>query len=128
MHPTPTTTPTTAEGRNVVLVKAFNAALNARDRSAVRAAFAVDGTYRPHGTTQAFDGPDAATDRQFEFLESHRLGEFRTMRAFAAGDEVFSEWRWEGVTQDGLSVRRHGVDYFRLRDGQIVVKSTYVKV
>jgi ketosteroid isomerase-like protein len=116
------------ERLNIDVVSDLNDALNARDRAAVRAAFAIDGTFRPHGTARAFDGPEAATNRQFEFLDSYRSGEFRTMRTVAAGDEVFNEWRWEGVTVDGMSVQRHGVDYFRLRGGQIVVKSTYLKV
>ena len=35
---------------------------------------------------------------------------------------------WTGTTTDGASVQSHGADYFLLRDGQIVVKSTFLKV
>ena len=119
---------TAAERTNTVTVQTFNDALNNRDRQAVKAAFAEDGCFRPGGAGQSFDGPEAATERLFSFLDKHTSGQFETLRAFAAGDEVFSEWRWTGTTTDGNTVESHGADYFLLRDGQIVVKSTFLKV
>jgi uncharacterized protein (TIGR02246 family) len=113
---------------NAAVVQRFNDALNTRDRAAVIAAFAVDGVFRPGGAGESFEGRQAATSRMFGFLEQHAAGELESLTVFASGDEVFNEWRWTGTTLEGESVESHGADYFRLRDGQIILRSTFVKV
>ena len=120
-------TGTEVERVNIAIVEKLKVALSKRDRDAVRSAFAPDGAYRPDRKERCFDGPEQATEQLFEFVDRYKVGEFRTVRSVASGDEVFIEWRWSGVTNEGLSTQAHGVDYVRLRDGKIVVKSTYLK-
>lgn len=116
------------ESANAAAVRNFNDALNNRDRAAILAAFADDGAFRPAATGKSFEGPEAAAQALYDFLDKHESGQFETVRDFAVGDEVFSEWRWAGKTKDGESVQSHGADYFLLRDGLIVLKNTFRKV
>jgi len=54
----------------------------------------------------------------FDDADAH----FETEETFAAGDRVVQRWRYEW---DGGHVR--GVDVFRIRDGKVAEKLSYVK-
>src|SRR5262249_17594157 len=57
-------------------VRALNDALNAGDREATGALFRSDGVFRPGAAGLCFEGPRAATDALFSFLELHKSGRF----------------------------------------------------
>jgi ketosteroid isomerase-like protein len=108
-------------------VRALNAALNARDREATVALFAPDGVFRPGAAGSSFDGPEAIADAMFGFLGLHKSGQFETVHEVFAGDEAYKEWKWVGVTNEGVPAESHGCDYFLVRDGKVAVMSTFRK-
>jgi hypothetical protein len=119
MSPTQDTTATT--------VGALNDALNARDRGATLALFASDGVFCPGAAGASFDGPEAITHALFGFLELHRSGQFEIVHEMFAGDEAYNEWKWVGVTNEGLPSESHGCDYYLIRDGKVAFKNTFRK-
>src|SRR5262245_9685017 len=123
-----TDTATDVAHSNLDAVRKFNDALNNRDRTTIAAAFTAEGVFRPAAAGASFEGREAVTQALMGFLDKHESGQFETLAEFAAGDDVFSEWRWTGTTKDGEAVSSHGADHFRLEDGLIVEKNTWRKV
>jgi ketosteroid isomerase-like protein len=109
-------------------VRALNDALNARDREATVALFASDSVFRPGAAGVGFEGPEAATDALFGFLELHESGRFEILHEVYAGEEAYNEWKWVGVANDGEPSESHGCDYYLIRDGKVVLKNTFRKV
>jgi ketosteroid isomerase-like protein len=109
-------------------VRALNDALNARDREATVALFASDGVFRPGAAGVGFEGPEAATDALFGFLELHESGRFEILHEVYAGEEAYNEWKWVGVANDGEPSESHGCDYYLIRDGKVALKNTFRKV
>lgn len=103
-------------------------ALNRRDREATLALFARDAAFEPAARGVRFEGPEAATDALFSWLNSHDSGQFQTVRSFFHGDEGFSEWRFVGRTNTGEDVDTFGCDHFRFRDGLITQKNAFRKL
>ena len=52
---------------------------------------------------------------------------FTTEDEFAAGDRAVVLWRYDWVSDDGSPGHVRGVDVFRVRDGKIAEKRSYVK-
>jgi ketosteroid isomerase-like protein len=115
------------EETTATTVHALTDALNARDREAAVALFASDGVFRPGAAGASFAGPEAIADALFGFLGMHKSGQFQTVHEVFAGDEAYHEWRWAGVTNDGEPAHSHGCDYYLIRDGKVVVRSTFRK-
>jgi ketosteroid isomerase-like protein len=116
------------EQTTATTVRALNDALNRRDRQKTVALFAADSVFRPGAAGASFEGPDAATDALFGFLDLHTSGQFETLHEVFAGDEAYAEWRWVGVTHDGEPSESHGCDYYLVRDGKVAIRSTFRKV
>ena len=57
-----------------------------------------------------------------KLFAAHRTGVFTTEEVIDAGDRVVTRWRYDF---DGGHVR--GVDVFRVRDGLVAEKFSYVK-
>lgn len=106
------------------VVAAFGAAWAAHDLDAALAMLTDDCLFdatgpAPDGTPSV--GPQAiraAWQPIFDDLSSS----FEEEETFAAGDRVVQRWRYRW---DGGSVR--GVDVFRIRDGKVAEKISYVK-
>jgi len=64
----------------------------------------------------------AALRQAWDPIFSDRASRFEAEETFAAGDRVVQLWRY---TWDGGHVR--GVDVFRVRDGKVTEKLSYVK-
>jgi ketosteroid isomerase-like protein len=116
------------EDTTATTVRALNDALNARDRESVVALFASDAVFQPGAAGASFEGPEAAADALFGFLELHKSGQFETVREVFAGDEAYHEWEWVGVTNEGEPAESHGCDYYLVRDGQVAIRNTFRKV
>jgi ketosteroid isomerase-like protein len=123
-----TTEPVAAEVSAQEVLQKLNTALNGRDREAAKEAFAADGVFYPSTGADGFHGPDECVRGLFNFLEKHRSGRFEAIRRVFAGDEVYTEWRFKGEALDGTAVDLHGCDYFLVRDGEILIKSSFRKV
>jgi len=106
------------------IVERFNAAWGAHDLAATLALTADDCIFdatgpAPDGTRcEGRDAIRAAWAPIFDNSSSH----FETEEIFAAGDRVVSRWRYSWG--DG---HIRGADIFRVRDGLIAEKLSYVK-
>lgn len=107
------------------LIRRFNAAFDARDVAAVMALMTPDAVFE--STDPAPDGVRyegaAAVGAAWElFFASTPSTVFTVEEAFAAGDRAVQRWRFDW---GGGHVR--GVDVFRVRDGLVAEKLSYVK-
>ncbi len=110
-------------------VNAFNEAFAAHDVAGVMAHSTDDclfeNTYAPPDG-QRHAGAEAVRKFWESFFKSTPTARFETEEIFAAGDRVVARWvfHW-GEGADGGHVR--GVDVFRVRDGKVAEKLSYVK-
>jgi ketosteroid isomerase-like protein len=108
----------------VAAVERFGAAWAEHDLEATLALVTEDCVFdatgpAPDGTRHT--GRDAIR-RAWEPIFDDSTSLFEPEEAFAAGDRVVQLWRY---TWDGGHVR--GVDVFRVRDGKVAEKLSYVK-
>lgn len=122
-----TTTPSTAQSTAATAAEAvarFDAAFARRDVDAVMAAMTEDcvfeSTAPPDGAR--YVGPDAVRGAWTEFFTSAPDARFETEEQILCGDRVVSRWVYHFA--DG-HVR--GIDVFRVRDGLVAEKCSYVK-
>ena len=106
-------------------IERFNAAFDRHDVDGVMAAMTEDCVFE--NTAPAPDGErheGAAAVRAFweGFFRSNPRASFTVEEQFAAGDRGVVRWRYDW---DGGHVR--GVDVFRVRDGRVAEKLSYVK-
>jgi steroid delta-isomerase-like uncharacterized protein len=114
----------------VALIEQFNDAFNDQDLEAVMALMTDDCLFE--NTTPPPDGAQyqgkAAVRAAFEaFFQSSPQAHFDIEEIFAAGDRCVVRWIYHWQSQDGQPGHVRGVDLFRLRDGKIVEKRSYVK-
>ena len=114
----------------IAAIERFNDAFNRHDVDAVMAAMTEDCVFE--NTSPAPDGErhvGQAAVRAFweRFFGSSPGATFEAEEMFAAGDRGVLRWRyaWEGI--DGEAGHVRGVDVFRVRDGKVAEKLSYVK-
>ncbi|HZS15655.1 MAG TPA: nuclear transport factor 2 family protein [Candidatus Dormibacteraeota bacterium] len=108
----------------VAVVEAFGAAWAAHDLDAAVAFLTADCVF--DNTSPAPDGErvvgPAAIRQAWQGIFADPSSRFDAEETFAAGDRVVQLWRY---SWDGGHVR--GVDVFRIRDGKVAEKLSYVK-
>jgi steroid delta-isomerase-like uncharacterized protein len=114
----------------VALIEQFNKAFNDQDLEAVMALMSDDCLFE--NTTPLPDGAQhkgkAAVQAAFEaFFQSSPQAHFDIEEVFVAGDRCVARWVYHWRSADGQPGHVRGVDLFRLRDGKIVEKRSYVK-
>jgi ketosteroid isomerase-like protein len=120
---------TEAHSDTLGVVERFNDAFGRRDVDAIMAAMTPDcvfeSTSPPDG--QRYEGQNAVRAFWTEFFGSSPTAVFDAEEAFAAGDRATVRWiyRWEDANGNEGHVR--GVDVFRVRDGKVAEKLSYVK-
>lgn len=72
-------------------------------------------------------GRDAVRDRFAEVWESIPDASWKQDRHFVSGNRGVSEWVFSGTRPDGTRIEVAGCDLFTFRDGEIAVKSTFLK-
>jgi ketosteroid isomerase-like protein len=112
-------------GQDVLAAVArFSAAFDRRDVDAIMAAMTPDCVFEttapPDGARHV--GHDAVRDAWTEFFRSSGAARFETEHQFSCGDRVVVRWLY---SWHGGHVR--GVDLFRVRDGLVAEKLSYVK-
>jgi ketosteroid isomerase-like protein len=109
---------------SVEVVEEFGAAWSAHDLDAVLRLVTDDCIF--DATGPAPDGMRhvgrSAIRRAWEEIFSDATSRFQPEETFAANDRVVQLWRYDW---DGGHVR--GVDVFRVRDGKVAEKLSYVK-
>jgi ketosteroid isomerase-like protein len=114
----------------VALVEGFNRALNARDLQAMMACMTVDCVFEnthppPDGTR--YEGQGAVREFWERFFVSASETRIEAEELVGFADRVIMRWvyTWTGLRGETDHIR--GVDLFRVRDGLIAEKLSYVK-
>ncbi len=111
------------------VVDRFNEAFNAHDVDAIMALMTDDvvfeNTAPPDG--QRFEGQDAVRDFWKRFFEANPNAWFDTEEALVCGDRLTGLWLFTFDKTDPSSGHVRGVDIFRVRDGKVAEKFSYVK-
>jgi ketosteroid isomerase-like protein len=111
------------------VVDRFNEAFNRHDLPAIMALMTDDVVFDstrppPDGERIVGQGPVRAFWEQF-FARSPSA-RFETEEQFAVGDRCVVQWTYHWV-RDGKPSHVRGVDLFRVRDGKVAEKLSYVK-
>ena len=107
------------------VIERFNAAFNRHDVNAVMALMTDDVVFEntsPSPDGERYVGQAAVRGFWERFFAGSPSASFETEEQFAAGDRAVVRWRYswgEGHVR--------GVDIFRVRDGKVAEKLSYVK-
>jgi ketosteroid isomerase-like protein len=111
------------------VVNRFGDALNAKDIDAVMALMTDDCLFEntsPFPDGEAFRGQDAVRAFWTELAKTPGM-HFETEEAIVAGDRVTTRWRYSWTNPDGTEGHVRGTDLFKISDGKVAEKLSYVK-
>ena len=110
-------------------VNRFSEAFERHDLDQVMATMTPDcvfeSTAPPDGTRH--EGAAAVRAAWETFFGSSPDASFETEECIAAGDRAVVRWRYRWTNTDGTSGHVRGVDLFRVRNGKVAEKLSYVK-
>ncbi len=119
----------TLEDQALSVIEQFSDAWNAKDLDAAMALMTEDCVFE--NTAPAPDGErlvgQAAVRAVWQSLFQTVGMRFETEDLFACGDRVTALWRYSWLNADGSAGHIRGVDVFRMKDGKIAEKLSYVK-
>ncbi len=110
-------------------VERFNAAFSRHDVDAVMAAMTGDCVFestRPAPDGERLEGQAAVRAYWQDFFRRSPQARFDAEEVFASADRCVVRWVYHWV-RDGISGHVRGVDLFRVRDGRVAEKLSYVK-
>jgi ketosteroid isomerase-like protein len=110
-------------------IERFNAAFNNHDVPAIMALMTDDCVFestRPTPDGQKVSGRVAVRQFWEEFFSRSPHARFETEEAFATGDRAVVRWVYHWV-RDGVPGHVRGIDLFRVREGKVAEKLSYVK-
>ena len=110
-------------------VRTFNEAFNRHDVDAVMAAMTDDCIFdstRPPPDGELFEGQVAVRQFWEQFFRQSPQARFETEEEIVSGDRCVVRWVYHWV-KEGEPGHIRGVDVFRVRDGKIAEKLSYVK-
>jgi ketosteroid isomerase-like protein len=108
----------------------FGAVFNRRDVDAVMAAMTDDCVFEstyPPPDGQRFEGQEAVRGAWEELFRSTPDATFETEELFVVDDRCTARWIYRYTGEDGTTHHIRGVDVFRVRDGKVAEKLSYVK-
>ncbi|MCM8750484.1 nuclear transport factor 2 family protein [Thermomicrobiaceae bacterium CFH 74404] len=112
-------------------VERFNQAFNRHDVDAVMAAMTEDCVFEntfPPPDGERFEGQAAVRAFWEAFFLSSPGAVFEVEELFATGDRCVVRWRYRWAPDvEGTPGHIRGVDLFRVRDGKVAEKLSYVK-
>jgi uncharacterized protein (TIGR02246 family) len=111
------------------VVSRFNEAFARHDVDGVMACMTADCVFentRPAPDGTRIEGRDAVRAFWEQFFRNSPQARFETEDAFATGDRCVVQWVYHWV-KDGKGGHVRGVDVFRVRDGKVAEKLSYVK-
>jgi ketosteroid isomerase-like protein len=117
------------EAATLEAVHAFNEAFNRHDVDAVMEAMTEDCVFdstRPPPDGERIVGQAAVRAFWEQFFARSPSARFETEEIFASGDRCVVRWAYHWVKDDKPGHIR-GVDVFRVRDGKVAEKLSYVK-
>jgi ketosteroid isomerase-like protein len=111
-------------------VERFNDAFSRHDVDGVMAAMTDDCIFEntaPAPDGERFAGQASVRGFWQRFFTASPDATFETEEMFAAGDRCVVRWRYQWRDAGGVVGHVRGVDLFRVRDGKIAEKLSYVK-
>ena len=119
----------TQPGSVVDVVQRFNDAFNRHDVDAIMALMSDDCVFentRPTPDGERVEGRRRVRAAWEQLFARSPHAHFDTEEIFAAGDRCVVRWVYSWV-KDGTRGHVRGVDVFRVRDGPVAEKLSYVK-
>jgi ketosteroid isomerase-like protein len=113
----------------LTVVRRFNDAINRHDVDAIMAQMTPDCLFentRPAPDGTRYEGEAAVRAYWEQFFANSPKARFEFGDMFASGDRAVVLWTYHWVKQSGAGHVR-GLDVFRVRDGKIAEKLSYVK-
>lgn len=112
------------------VVLAFNDAFNDHDVEGMMRLMSVDCRFEntepaPDGTV--YEGKEAVTRFWQQFFRQSPAAHIEIEEIFGLGKRCIMRWRYEWVDAGGKRGHVRGVDIFRVQDGLIAEKLSYVK-
>ena len=111
-------------------VERFNEAFNRHDVDAVMALMTedcvYDNTYPPPDGSK-FEGQAKVRAFWKDFFKGSQDPRIEIEDIFGAGDRCAMRWTYRWSEPDGQSHHIRGVDLYRIRDGKVAEKLSYVK-
>jgi ketosteroid isomerase-like protein len=110
-------------------VHQFNEAFNRHDVDAIMAAMTDDCVFEnthPPPDGARYEGAKAVRAMWEKFFASNVDAHFEFEETFVSGDRCVVRWIYR-KTKDGAPWHLRGVDIFRVRDGKVAEKLSYVK-
>ena len=119
---------TESGGMSERLVARLHAAMNDHDIEAFVACFAEDyDSAQPAHPDRAFRGRDQVRENWSAVFSGVPDFHAELVRADAAGDAVWSEWRWDGTQTDGGRLEMAGVILLGVRDDHVAWARLYIE-
>lgn len=115
--------------RTLAAIEKFNAAFNRHDVDAVMDAMTEDCLFEntaPPPDGSRFSGAAAVRAYWEKFFTANPDAVFEAEEMFAAGDRCVVRWVYR-KTKDGKPWHLRGVDVFRVKEGKVAEKLSYVK-
>ena len=111
------------------VVNRFNAVFNQHDVPGIMAMMTDDCVFdstRPPPDGERLVGQDAVRGFWKQFFARSPAARFDTEDMFVSGDRCVVQWIYHWV-RDGKPGHVRGIDVFRVRDGKVAEKLSYVK-
>ena len=112
------------------VIQRFNTAFNRHAVDDIMALMTEDCVFEntyPPPDGERFTGQVAVRACFEEFFRASPAAAFEFGDTFACGDRACVRWRYQWIEPDGLEGHVLGVDLFRVRDGKVAEKCSYVK-
>lgn len=120
----------TADQNTVQLIQQFHDAFNHHDVDLIMTLMTEDclfeNTYPPPDGTR-LEGAAAVRAYWQEFFQQSPQAHFAVEDLFACAERAVIRWRYSWLGSDGSAGHIRGVDIFRVRDGKVAEKLSYVK-
>lgn len=111
-------------------MKCFNDAFARHDVDAVMAAMTEDCVFEntyPPPDGERYEGQAAVRAFWEQFFAASPQATFAAEDTFAAKDRAVVRWRCQWIEPDGKRGHVRGVDVFRVQDGKVAEKLSYIK-
>jgi ketosteroid isomerase-like protein len=111
-------------------IQQFNEAFNRHDVTAIMALMTDDCVFEntsPAPDGERYEGRTAVRGFWERLFASSPQAHFATEDMFAAGDRCAVRWRYTWRDSTGKEGHVRGADVFRVRDGKVAEKLSYVK-
>lgn len=118
------------EAETIAAIERFNDAFNRHDVEAVMAAMTGDCLFEntfPPPDGERYEGSAAVRAFCEDLFRSSPRAVFETEEMFASGDRCVARWVYNWIDKDGQPGHVRGVDLFRVRNGKVAEKLSYVK-